>query len=254
MHIGINDLAKAQDVVNAQWKKLNDYQADPNEPVPAGYYLDPNAPENKLKISNSAHPVVCIGTVLFKGLAIFYFLLYTELMETNLILAALNVGVFVLLDFWYTKEFAGRILLGLEWYIDWAGDSRQSWHFNSDNTEFNTHRMDRVCFWYSQYIAVLYWGVMGVGSVIGFNLLQSVITLVAFLITVTNLFNFYKCSKEEQYKVRHLGDKGIVGKIERAGIEAATHLVPQDRGLNPFGALNKYPGDEFNHHGQPEKM
>ena len=36
------------------------------------------------------------------------FLFYTEIMETNLILAALNVAVFVLVDFWFTKEFAGR--------------------------------------------------------------------------------------------------------------------------------------------------
>ena len=64
-----------------------------------------------------------------------------------------------------------RILLGLQWRIYWRDNAREEWHFTSQDIEFNVPRVDRVLFWWSQYIAVIYWFCMTLGSILKFQFL-----------------------------------------------------------------------------------
>lgn len=60
----------------------------------------------KLGISNSANPFVCISHMLFKGLAIFFYLFSGFTFDSAMVF--LLVAIFAVLDFWVVKNISGR--------------------------------------------------------------------------------------------------------------------------------------------------
>jgi hypothetical protein len=63
-----------------------------------------------------------------------------------------NITVFVLvviimaMDFWFTKNIAGRKLVGLKWDAVFDDDGKQEWVFDSRD-EKNNNNKDSSVFW-----------------------------------------------------------------------------------------------------------
>lgn len=69
---------------------------------------------NRLGVSNSTNPIICLVHIFFKALAIFCYL-FSGLIF-NSITIFIFVSIFAVLDFWVVKNLSGRILAGLRWW------------------------------------------------------------------------------------------------------------------------------------------
>lgn len=61
---------------------------------------------DKLGISNSSNPFICIFHTVFKGLAIFFYLFSGWALDSATVF--LLVSIFSVLDFWIVKNVSGR--------------------------------------------------------------------------------------------------------------------------------------------------
>ena len=61
----------------------------------------------KLGISNSSNPFVCISHIVFKGLAVFFYLFSGLTFDSATVF--LTVAIFGVLDFWVVKNISGRL-------------------------------------------------------------------------------------------------------------------------------------------------
>jgi hypothetical protein len=84
---------------------------------------------NRLGVSNSTNPVICLAHVFFKALAIFVYLFSGLLF--NSITIFIFVSIFAVLDFWVVKNLSGRILAGLRWWRVIDQDGQEKWMFES---------------------------------------------------------------------------------------------------------------------------
>lgn len=70
----------------------------------------------------AGHPMACIATFFFKGLAFvgyfFFGLLFSEVFV--FILVTVLSGI----DFWVVKNVTGRLLVGLRWWSDFTEDGK----------------------------------------------------------------------------------------------------------------------------------
>ena len=125
-------------------------------------------------ISNASHPVACVFSVLFKGLAFFmYFILHTRyLVLGNFISSVLTfifVTIFMASDFWVIKNVSGRLLVGLRWWSSFDEKGKEMWRFESKDNE-GGNSVDSSVFWMGQIICVLLWGFFLVVNALSFDM------------------------------------------------------------------------------------
>jgi hypothetical protein len=98
--------------------------------------------ETKITISNfiqqSAHPVICIFTIIFKISAIVSFILLDKLSGSEA-MAYLVVILLGSVDFWITKNISGRMLVGLRWWNEVKEDGKEVWIFESKHESKNKY-------------------------------------------------------------------------------------------------------------------
>ena len=90
-------------------------------------------------LKESAHPGFCVLQFIFKlGALVSYLLL--NIFISNLVMTYLMVIIFLVFDFWVTKNLTGRyfnsnylyrILVGLRWWSEIKEDGSEEWVFES---------------------------------------------------------------------------------------------------------------------------
>lgn len=75
----------------------------------------------------------------------------------NYLAAFLAVSIILSMDFWYTKNIAGRRLVGLRWWIKIGEDGKEQWIFESRDVETSVSKVDYSVFWYFQLVVVMFW-------------------------------------------------------------------------------------------------
>ena len=150
-------------------------------------------------IKKSRSPQVALMTVLLKLLALIFFLFF-NIFTSNEALVMIIVISLIAADFWYTKNISGRILVGLRWWNNYDANTQENtWRFESKN-EIKEPNIDRKTFWFSLYGFAGIWLILFVWECIMFNFTWAFLCLISLVISGTNVYGFFRCSKVQQQK------------------------------------------------------
>ena len=172
-------------------------------------------------IKNSSHPLICFFTVLFKILCIISFLILNWFTKKSSVIYLTTV-LFGSADFWVTKNLSGRLLVGLRWWNEVKENGEEVWIFESKN-EKKESTSDKSVFWICLYFTPIIWFIL-----IIFNIFQParfIIGLICLIFSGTNLYGYFKCSRDQQSKLKNFGGKLAVNTIKKGakkGLEIAS--------------------------------
>ncbi|SPN97186.1 related to TVP23 - integral membrane protein localized to vesicles along with the v-SNARE [Cephalotrichum gorgonifer] len=102
-------------------------------------------------------------------------------------------------DFYYTKNIAGRRLVGLRWWneVDAAGTAR--WVFESSEPGTKTvNPTDSRFFWLAMYVQPVVWVVMAILAFVRLQFLWVPLVVIALVLTIMNTLAFSRCDKFSQ--------------------------------------------------------
>ena len=137
---------------------------DPNASAVTNNDSETDAPDikslvfEKLGVTNSNNPFICIFHILFKLLAALTYVFSGWLFDSVFIFIA--VSIFAVLDFWIVKNVSGRFLVGLRWWTSLDENGKEKWTFESFDTEIKVNPIDSTFFWYGQVAYTLFWSFM----------------------------------------------------------------------------------------------
>ena len=177
-------------------------------------------------LQHAKHPGIVFFTLFFKGLAMASFLLL-GIFGVSDALIFIFVVILNSLDFWFVKNVSGRILVGLRWWNEVKEDGTEVWRFESSH-EVKARSIDTTIFWMSLYIAPLFWGIFIILELIGLKIMWFLACLIAFILTFSNTFGYYKCSGEQKNKI-----KGFLNNKTQEGFTKIMQM-----GVSAFGSKN----------------
>ena len=161
-------------------------------------------------MKKSSNPSVALMTVALKGCALFFFL-FLNIFTSNQAFVMVVVILFDAMDFWYTKNISGRILVGLRWWNTYNPETQQEvWRFESKN-EIKEANIDRKTFWFSLYGFTGAWLVLFIWECIWFNFMWACLCLISLAISGINTYGFLRCS-QIQHKIIINMIKKVVNK------------------------------------------
>lgn len=152
-------------------------------------------------LDEAAHPVVCIFTVVFKGVA-FLIYLFLGALFLNEILTFVLVTLCTVFDFWTMKNVSGRLLVGMRWWNTMDKNGGTKFRFESYDQEFQSNRVDSFFFWTSLIVNTIIWGVFLVLNVLSFALFWSILNGFCFFMSALNLYGYYKCRSDHSGKIK----------------------------------------------------
>jgi hypothetical protein len=164
-------------------------------------------------IKHAGHPGVCIVTILFKLSSITCFILLSILVDSTA-LVYLVVILLASFDFWVTKNVAGRRLVGLRWWNEVKDDGTEVWIYESKN-EVKEANADSRIFWTCTYASAIAWAIIFIWDIISFKWIWAIIAFICFLFAGTNLYGFFKCSKQQQSNLTDLGTNAAKKALEK---------------------------------------
>lgn len=184
----------------------------PTMPVTPGEQGGSNFLGETLK--QSAHPIVAIFHVLFKGLALFFYIFGGWFSGdgkggnsgANFITVTVICILLLAADFWVVKNITGRLLVGLRWWNKVEGD-KTSWIFESA-PDRQVNKFDSSVFWTVLYVTPAIWfGLMIIG-ILKFNLGWLIIVFTALSLSTANVYGYYKCSSDQKAKFQQMVQQG----------------------------------------------
>jgi len=164
--------------------------------------------------SQSAHPIVCIFHLLFKSLALFFYIFggwfAADSKGGNSGANFITVTVFCILllaaDFWVVKNITGRLLVGLRWWNKVEGD-RTTWIFESAKDR-NVNKFDSSIFWTVLYASPVIWSALMIIGFLKFNLGWLIVVMTGLALSSANVYGYYKCSSDQKAKFQQMMTQG----------------------------------------------
>ena len=162
------------------------------------------------KLAQSSHPAVIIFHLLFKALALFFYMFGGWFVPTSDGSQFIVMTVFIILllaaDFWVVKNVTGRFLVGLRWWNRVDNDST-TWVFESaENQPINP--FDRNMFWSILYLTPAVWVVMTIFAFIRFKLQWLLLCGMALALSGANVYGYYRCSSDQKNKFEQMVQQG----------------------------------------------
>jgi len=165
-------------------------------------------------LSQSAHPIVCVFHLLFKGLALFFYVFGGWFAGdgkggnsgANFITVTVICILLLAADFWVVKNITGRLLVGLRWWNQVEGD-KTTWIFESAQDR-NVNKFDSSVFWTVLYATPVVWSALMVIGILKFNLGWLIVVLMAFALSSANVYGYYKCSSDQKAKFQQMVSQG----------------------------------------------
>eukprot|EP00192_Tetraselmis_astigmatica_P019434 CAMPEP_0117662808 /NCGR_PEP_ID=MMETSP0804-20121206/8247_1 /TAXON_ID=1074897 /ORGANISM="Tetraselmis astigmatica, Strain CCMP880" /LENGTH=210 /DNA_ID=CAMNT_0005469725 /DNA_START=334 /DNA_END=966 /DNA_ORIENTATION=- len=159
--------------------------------------------EAQLQQPAYAHPLTAFFHIFFKAAAILWYILCTWFVKSfvpNFVICV----VLLALDFWTVKNVSGRLLVGLRWWNEVADDGSSTWQFESlEEGQRVINSKDKGIFWMGVYVAPLAWVLLIVLAVFRFTIDYLLIAVIGIILSGTNLYGYYKCSKEQKKKMEN---------------------------------------------------
>ena len=163
---------------------------------------NPNSKDllNNVTITNfykkSNHPKISLKFISLKLFSIISYILLGIFTSNDalLMIIILLSGSF---DFWFTKNIAGRLLVGLKWDYYVNNNNEDVFRMDSEN-EIRNVNMDRLIFWYGNYGNILIWLVLFILEFILLKFVWGSLCLIMVVLSGVNTYNFFRCSKTQQ--------------------------------------------------------
>ena len=115
-------------------------------------------------------------------------------------------------DFWITKNVSGRFLVGLRWWNEVKKDGKEVWIFESKNEKMEA-TADKSIFWTSLYVNGGGWAILFLFKLITLSITNAIIAFTMLIFAGVNLYGFFKCSKEQQGRLKKFGTKNLELKL-----------------------------------------
>jgi hypothetical protein len=148
-------------------------------------------------VKKSAHPSEALITVALKVASLFFFL-FLNIFTSNEAIVMIVVIILDAMDFWFTKNIAGRKLVGLRWWNSYDPETQQEkWTFESKN-EIKEASIDRNTFWISLYGFTAAWLILFIFECIVLSFMWAFLCAISLAISGTNTYGFFRCSKLQQ--------------------------------------------------------
>ena len=201
--------------VNHAYNASNNYAISNNMNQNNLNQEDEQAPKPKYLITdfkrNSANFSVALITIGLKLASLLLFL-FLDFFTSNEAIVMIVVIILDAMDFWYTKNIAGRILVGLRWWNSYNPDTQQEkWTFEGKN-EIKEANIDRKTFWISLYGYTGAWLVLFIWECVILNFMWSFLCIISLAIAGTNTYGFFKCSKLQNKGANKIMNKFIKKK------------------------------------------
>ena len=171
--------------------------------------------QNRLK--ESAHPTACIFHVLFKACALTlyifgYWFIGGSRNNSNskpgdgqahfITLTVISI-LLLAADFWVVKNVTGRLLVGLRWWNQ-VHDDDTKWIFECADDNRVVNKFDQSIFWTVLYATPVLWALLFITGLLKFQVNWLLIVCIALCLSLSNVYGYYKCSKDQNVKFQQL--------------------------------------------------
>ncbi|CAD8100642.1 unnamed protein product [Paramecium sonneborni] len=165
-------------------------------------------------ITKAAHPGICFFHIFFKFCAFFSYLFLGLIIQSTLFQYIL-IMIFHAFDFYTVKNITGKFLVGLRWYSDFNPRGDEIWRFECFD-KCKRSKIDSSVFWTFQFGASCAWAFFLFTNVFSFELVDIMFAGIGASLSWINLWGFYKCSKDQQRKM-----KGVQSYLTKKGLQMA---------------------------------
>lgn len=160
--------------------------------------------------SQSTRRTALIGHYAFR-LSAFLVYLFCTWFTSSFITAFILVLILLSLDFWFTKNISGRILVGLRWSsqtdsntgkVNWRFDSHKPSVIDTADPSSLTRRelvirADRLkfnrLFWVGLIGSSVFWFLFVLGAIFSFNLRWALVSIIGLGMSLVNLYGYVLC-------------------------------------------------------------
>ncbi|KAJ8439227.1 hypothetical protein Cgig2_030162 [Carnegiea gigantea] len=172
--------------------------------------MDPIQPP----VENYANPKTCFFHVLFKGVALAFYILSALFIESFVIIFVVTVFL-AAIDFWVVKNVSGRILVGLRWWNEVNDLGESVWKFESLDQESlsRLNKKDSWLFWWSLYLTAAAWIILGIFSLVRFQADYLLVVVVCLTLSIANIIGFTKCSKDAKKQFQQFATQTIASHV-----------------------------------------
>lgn len=154
-------------------------------------------------LNNSRHPIALIFHLLFKVLAIIFYL-FGSLFSDNFVFLFVIVTLFLAADFWTVKNVSGRLLVGLSWRSEVSEEGENIWFYDSIPDRSIISPMDARIFWLGIIASNCCWFFFFVVNILKWNVEWLVLVCIALGLSLSNAYGYWKSRKK--YYERRRGD------------------------------------------------
>ena len=117
------------------------------------------------------------------------------------------------IDFWFTKNVAGRLILGMRWSSTVNERGESTFLIQRAPNLPPEHEGKRKTFWLILYSATAVWGLFSFFSLIKFNFGWLFVSSISFLLALTNTWGFMKCDKSIKKDIQNSANGFITGNV-----------------------------------------
>ena len=107
------------------------------------------------------------------------------------------------IDFWFTKNVAGRLILGMRWTNVVNDDGTSTWKFEYAKIDMQDKATQRRYFWLILFASTGLWGLFTFFNVIRLSLGWVFVTGISLALSATNAWGFWKCDKSIKNEVQN---------------------------------------------------
>lgn len=137
----------------------------------------------------SSHPMALLSLYFFRSAAIAVYVL-CGFFTDNYVLSTVIVVVLLSLDFWNTRNVAGRTLVGLRYWNEVDQEGESNWVFESRDPSRPANPIDEKMFWFALYTYPLGWLALLFVSLLKFNVSFLPIVVLALVFNLSNVLGF----------------------------------------------------------------
>ena len=146
----------------------------------------------------SSSPGLMLADLILKGIPIGVYI--ASWFFSAFIIELAVITVVSSLEFWFTKNVLGRVMVGLRWGRVIHEDGEEEFVYECKRDEKQINANDKRMFWGFLGLAFVFWLAMFVWNI--FTWKSLVVILVPLVLLGTNLYCFYRCSAEQQEQMK----------------------------------------------------
>jgi ABC-type xylose transport system permease subunit len=175
------------------------------------------AEENNNGVESTKHPTALLVHVVFKCSAILVYV-FCNWFSDDFVVIFVLLTLLLTMDFWWTKNVSGRLLVGLRYWNEVEETSGESkWQFESRDADGMrlVDAAEKRIFWWTIYGAPLIWAFFLTTSLTKLNFNYAMVCLMALGMLLTNTIGYMKCSKDQREQISGLAQRGALSFLTR---------------------------------------